>query len=106
MSNPSTSDTSTCAKSLKALKKNLHILLNSAEKDNSSEFNLKIQKLKASLDHLRENVQSIGDVGRTLEQQQQKIDDLQRQIEIKNNFIRKFKEELDSSDPAPESMET
>lgn len=51
-------------------------------------------------------MQSIGDIGRTLEQQQQKIDDLQRQIEIKNNFIRKFKEDLESSDPVPESMET
>lgn len=62
-----------------------------AEKDNQTEISVKLSHLKTSINQLRESVNSTLDIRRSIQNQNDKISDIHRQISIKNNYFRQFK---------------
>ncbi|CAK5092154.1 unnamed protein product [Meloidogyne enterolobii] len=87
-----TSATLRSLKSLNQLSQNLQNLINSSDKS-GPELHNRISQLRASIERLRTNTNSIENINRSAEDQWTKIEDLRRQLVEKNEFFKRFREE-------------
>ncbi|KAK6110522.1 Uncharacterized protein BM_BM9612 [Brugia malayi] len=84
-------DGTTALKNLNNIYNSIHNFIALAEKGNSSDIALKLRHLEASLEQLKEAIDSTSDIIGNENYQRARIADLNRRITLKDGLINSFR---------------